>query len=57
VFSGVHVYLPAGSLVFPSECVADPAYAINQKALEFLFFDLSSCVQDDQQAPPVPMTN
>jgi hypothetical protein len=57
VFSGVHVFYPSGSQVFPAECAGgDPAYKINQKALEFLFFDLSSCVQDDQQ-PPIPPPN
>jgi hypothetical protein len=55
VFSGVHVFAPTSSDQFPAECQnSDPAYAINQKALEFLFFDLSSCVQDDQQPPPRP---
>lgn len=59
VFSGVHVFLPnqgfGGSMQFPSECSNEPPeYSINQKALEFLFFDLSSCVQDDQQPPPPP---
>jgi hypothetical protein len=55
VFSGVHVFSPANSDQFPAECQnPNPAYEINQKALEFLFFDLSSCVQDDQQPPPQP---
>jgi hypothetical protein len=54
VFSGVHVSLPNGAKLFPNECSGEPkAYAINQRALEFLFFDLSSCVQDDTK-PPVP---
>jgi hypothetical protein len=56
VFSGVHVFLPAGDLVFPAECAGeDPAYLVNQHALEFLFFDLSSCIQNDQKPPPPPM--
>ena len=55
VFSGVHVFQPQGDLVFPQECAGEPPdYAVNQKALEFLFFDLSSCVQDDQKPPPPP---
>jgi hypothetical protein len=61
VFSGVHVYLPDQAFpapVFPAECgtMGGPTspYGINQKALEFLFFDLSSCVQNDQQPPMQP---
>jgi hypothetical protein len=58
VFSGVHVYLPDNVPTFPDECGTEggqaSAYAINQKALEFLFFDLSSCVQNDQQPPTPP---
>jgi hypothetical protein len=58
VFSGVHVFLPDPNATFPTECGSEggngAAYAINQKALEFLFFDLSSCVQNDTQPPPPP---
>jgi hypothetical protein len=58
VFSGVHVYLPDRAPTFPAECGTEggqaSAYAINQQALEFLFFDLSSCVQDDTQPPKPP---
>jgi len=58
VFSGVHVYLPDPASTFPAECGTEggqaSAYAINQQALEFLFFDLSSCVQDDTQPPKPP---
>jgi hypothetical protein len=53
VFSGVHVSVTNGNLLFPNECPKTPA-TVNQKALEFLFFDLSSCVQDDTQPPVVP---
>ena len=50
VFSDVHV---AGT---PSGFCADqdPDYAPNLAALEFLFFDLSSCVQSESKAPIVP---
>jgi hypothetical protein len=58
VFSGVHLYLPDAASTFPNECGAtggpSSAYGVNQRALEFLFFDLSSCVQNDQQQPPPP---
>jgi hypothetical protein len=63
VFSGVHVYLPdtvaeGGGGTFPTECGTEGGmaaeYAVNQKALEFLFFDLSSCVQDDTAPPTMP---
>lgn len=50
VFSDVHV---AGT---PSGFCADqdPDYAANLNALEFLFFDLASCVQNDKKAPIEP---
>jgi hypothetical protein len=50
VFSDVHV---AGT---SSGFCADqnPDYASNLNALEFLFFDLSSCVQNDKVAPIQP---
>ncbi len=52
VFSDVHV---AGmSTGFCQN--ADPAYSPNLNALEFLFFDLSSCVQDDTKEPISPPT-
>ena len=58
IFSDVHLAgVPSGT--FPSYCEADPNtsdHAPNQLALEFLFFDLSSCVQDDTK-PPLPPPN
>ena len=59
VFTDLHVGTGAAAGLgesndnqFPQECTgAFPN--INEKALEFLFFDLSSCVQDDSQ-PPIP---
>jgi hypothetical protein len=57
VFSDVHLSGLSNDAVFPKECAsADPkgAHATNEKALEFLFFDLSSCVQDNSQPPQPP---
>ncbi len=55
VFSDVHLSGSSNDQTFPQECAnPDPAYAINEKALEFLFFDLSSCVQDNSKPPPPP---
>jgi hypothetical protein len=57
VFSDVHLSGSSSNGVFPSECLdPDPggAHAVNEKALEFLFFDLSSCVQDNSMPPPPP---
>jgi hypothetical protein len=56
IFSDVHLsgYLNG---TFPSYCAADPNqsdHATDELALEFLFFDLASCVQNDTQAPVVP---
>jgi hypothetical protein len=58
VFSDVHLSGSSDTTPFPQECAgADPTgmYSTNEKALEFLFFDLSSCVQDNSQPPPPPM--
>jgi hypothetical protein len=55
-FSDVHLSgetdLPGA---FPQECAArqDP-HGVNEQSLEFLFFDLVSCVQDDSQGPSQP---
>ncbi len=57
VFSDVHLSGSSDDSTFPNECQnADPdgSHAVNEKALEFLFFDLSSCVQDNSQPPPPP---
>lgn len=63
IFSDVHLDSaptpPPGSTsaVFPGYCPANPNsndHAPNELALEFLFFDLSSCVQNDNMAPPPP---
>lgn len=56
IFSDVHLAeAPYGA--FPTYCAPDPNkgdHAPNELALEFLFFDLASCVQNDTQAPVVP---
>ena len=61
VFSDLHVSNGGGSGSFPSECgVGDPlttAMTQQETALEFLFFDLSSCVGDDTAPPPPPPPN
>jgi hypothetical protein len=43
-----------GSGLFPAECAGATTASTDQKALEFLFFDLSSCVQDDEKPPIQP---
>jgi hypothetical protein len=56
IYSDVHLDAEeSGS--FPSYCPSNPDtsdHAPNELALEFLFFDLSSCVQNDTQPPPPP---
>jgi hypothetical protein len=58
VFSDLHVSSSSGGgATFPTECVGDPLttpMTEQESALEFLFFDLSSCVGDDSQPPPPP---
>jgi len=56
IYSDVH--LDSGySGTFPSYCPSNPNtsdHAPNELALEFLFFDLASCVQNDTQPPILP---
>jgi len=58
IFSDVHLAeAPTYGTAFPSYCAPDPNagdHAPNELALEFLFFDLASCVQNDTQQPVVP---
>jgi hypothetical protein len=59
VYSDVHLSGVSDDSVFPAECNDPsidnpPGHSTNEKALEFLFFDLSSCVQNDSQPPPPP---
>ncbi len=44
---------------FPAQCggggdAGAPAMTANEKLMEFMFFDLMSCIQDDTQSPVVP---
>ncbi len=60
VFADMHLYggdvqPPVGALPddgFPGTC--SPDLTPEEKALAFLFFDLSACIQDDGQAPEAP---
>ena len=55
VFSDIHVSSTENpKAIIPTECSSRPLTP-QEKALEFLFFDLSACVQNDTQ-PPVPPT-
>jgi hypothetical protein len=52
VFSDVHLSGTSNNATFPAECTTnnpDPQgnHVTNEKALEFLFFDLSSCVENE----------
>jgi len=61
VFSDVHVsgliaWMPFPKM-FPDYCPdITPSHTTNEQALEFLFFDLASCVQDDL-TPPSPCSD
>jgi hypothetical protein len=54
VFSDFHVVSgETTGTAFPVDCVDGPLTA-QEKVLEFMFFDLSSCVQNDAQTPKPP---
>ena len=55
-FTEFHLSDFSSGATFPAECAGGSAgaHANNEAALEFLFFDLSSCVQDDTQPPKQP---
>jgi hypothetical protein len=59
VFSDVHLVdtMTNEAQAWPNSCGGGYAYEDhkpNELALEFLFFDLSSCVQDETKLPPPP---
>jgi hypothetical protein len=55
VYSDLHLMgISAGGQSFPSGCPAPGGLSAQQKALEFMFFDLSSCVQSDSKPPTAP---
>jgi len=60
VFTDVHVSLGGGDsshpeTPFPQGCVSPiPALTAQEKTLEFMFFDLSSCVQVETGTPTTP---
>ena len=56
VFSDVHLSGSFGAGMFPNYCMSN-GHDVDEQALEFLFFDLSSCVQDDKSMPIQPPPN
>jgi hypothetical protein len=58
-FSDVHVSGVSNDATFPAECsnpsIDQPSgHGVNEIALEFLFFELSSCIQSDAVEPSPP---
>lgn len=53
IASGGSSSLPNGGKTFPAACSVDPLTA-QEKVLEFMLFDLASCVQKDTDAPTAP---
>lgn len=56
VYAGLHVSSGTVGASFPSQCNMN--YTPDEKALTFLLFDLSSCIQDETKPPePPPVPN
>ena len=57
VFSDFHVSATALSKpnTFPASCKDGQALTPQEKALVFMLFDLSACVQDDNKPPEPPI--
>jgi hypothetical protein len=53
VYSSFHIASTNFGTTFPQECTPGPMTA-QERALEFMLFDLSSCVQKDDVPPTVP---
>jgi hypothetical protein len=61
VFSDVHVSFGGGDYAdtpFPERCNVSPDGELSpqEKALEFMIFDLSSCIQKEDEEPSAPIT-
>jgi hypothetical protein len=55
VYAGLHTGgIASGGLVFPDGLPTSGGLSAQQKALEFMFFDLSGCVQSDDTPPEPP---
>jgi hypothetical protein len=61
VFSDVHVLFGGGAysaVPFPERCDVSPDSELSpqEKALEFMIFDLSSCIQKEDDEVQMPIT-
>jgi hypothetical protein len=55
VYSDLHLMgMSAGGNSFPAGCPASGGLSAQQKAMEFMFFDLAGCVQADDSPPTAP---
>ena len=54
MFSDVHITDDTGPSTIGGCALSSGGLNSQQKAIEFLFFDLSACVSDDKVAPQPP---
>lgn len=57
VYSDAHLAGTSDDSTFPNECISadfDGSHATNQKLIEFMLFDMLSCVQDDTLPQAIP---